>query len=384
MQFEFSTSERILFGLGYIDQLGKVASEFRMRALLVTGRSQTRMAHIFESLEEHGVVFDRFSVVEEPTIEIVRDGIKHARSRGSEMIISVGGGSVLDVGKAVAALLTNGGDPLDYVEVIGQGKQILVPSAPFIAVPTTAGTGSEVTRNAVLASLEHRVKVSLRSRHMLPTIALVDPELTYSLPPDLTASTGMDALTQVLEPLVSIQPNPITDGLCREGLQRAAHSLERVYEDGKNESAREDMAVTSLFGGFALANAKLGAVHGFAGPIGGMYSGPHGAICAQLLPDVMEVNIRALRKRQPTSEVLVRYDEIGRILCGDPKLGADDGTQWVRRLREQLNIPSLGKYGLNEGDFHEVIDRASRSSSMKGNPIELTHEEMEEILSKAL
>ena len=208
------------------------------------------------------------------------------------------------------------GELLDYVEIIGRGQALTKPSAPFIAIPTTAGTGSEVTRNAVLASPEHRVKVSLRSPLMLARVALVDPELTYDLPPALTASTGLDALTQLIEPFVCLRANPMTDGLCVEGMRRAARSLRVAFTDGQNKSAREDMAVASLFGGLALANAGLGAVHGFAGPIGGMFPAPHGAVCAALLPHVMTANIRALRQRAPGSEALRRYDKVARLLTG--------------------------------------------------------------------
>src|SRR5207245_11298164 len=209
---------------------------------------------------------------------------------------------------------------LDYLEVIGQGRALENASTPFIAMPTTAGTGSEVTRNAVLASPRHRVKVSLRSPFLLPKIALVDPELTYDLPPSITASTGLDALTQLIEPYVSSRANPMTDAVCVDGLRRVARSLRVAFEAGRNAAAaREDMAVASLFGGLALANAGLGAVHGFAGPIGGMFPAPHGAVCAALLPDTMEVNLRALRRRAPESETLRRFDEIARILTGRPE-----------------------------------------------------------------
>jgi alcohol dehydrogenase class IV len=296
----------------------------------------------------------------------------------------MGGGSVIDGGKAIAALMVNEGDPLDYLEVIGEGKPLVNPSIPLIAVPTTAGTGSEVTRNAVLASHEHRVKVSLRSSFLLPTVALVDPELTRDLPPELTASTGMDALTQVLEPFVSKMSNPFTDIFCKEGLKRIARSFVRAFEDGADIAAREDMAFASLLGGLALANAKLGAVHGFAGPLGGMISGPHGAICARLLPRVMEVNIRALEDRAPASEALVRYQEIARILAQRLSATGKDGVDWVRELSDRLGIRPLRDFGLEKRHIPVVIEKASRSSSMKGNPIALTETEMEEILLKAL
>jgi alcohol dehydrogenase class IV len=218
---------------------------------------------------------------------------------------------------------------------------------------------------------------------MLSRLALVDPLLTHTVPPDVTASTGLDALTQVLEPFVSHRANPLTDAVCREGLRRAARSLRRVYEQGDDADAREDMALVSLFGGLALANAGLGAVHGFAGPLGGMFPAPHGAVCACLLPHVMAVNVRALRERDPGSPSLRRYDEVACILTEDERATAADGVAWVEELCRGLRIPSLSTYGLAKADFPLLIEKASRSSSMKGNPVRLTEDEMGEVLALA-
>jgi alcohol dehydrogenase class IV len=291
---------------------------------------------------------------------------------------------VIDTGKAVAALLTNSGDPLDYLEVIGRGQPLTQASAPYIAIPTTAGTGAEVTHNAVLASPEHRVKVSLRSPLMLPDVALVDPELSCCLPPDVTAYTGLDALTQVIEPFVSGKANPITDALCREGITRAARSLRRAFENGEDHPAREDMALASLFGGLALANAALGAVHGFAGPFGGMFDAPHGAICAALLPHVMAINVQALQARQPDGEALRRYDEVARLLTGNSAATARDGVAWIATLCAALRVPALASYGLARADFDDLITKAAAASSMKGNPVALTPNEMRTILERAI
>jgi alcohol dehydrogenase class IV len=288
------------------------------------------------------------------------------------------------VGKAIAALLTNEGDPQDYLEVIGRGLPITHPAAPYMAIPTTAGTGAEVTRNAVLLSPEHRVKVSLRSPLMLPRLALVDPQLMHSMPPEITASTGLDALTQVLEPYVSRLAQPLTDALCWDGMRRAARSLRRAYERGDDAAAREDMALVSLFGGLALANAGLGAVHGFAAPIGGMFPAPHGAVCACVLPHAMVVNVEALRRRDPEGQALRRYDDVSRILTGDDRASAADGVSWVSALCHDLRIPSLSAYGVTEADIPEIVEAASRSSSMRGNPVVLTPEEMAEVLQRAL
>jgi alcohol dehydrogenase class IV len=383
-RFEFATATRIIFGAGTLREVGPLATEMGSRALVVTGRTAARVTPLLGALVAQGIDCVTFSVAGEPTTEVAGLGTQRAQEADCDLIIGFGGGSVLDTGKAIAALLTNGGDPLDYLEVIGRGQPLTRPSAPYIAIPTTAGTGAEVTRNAVLASPEHRVKVSLRSPLMLPRLALVDPKLTHSLPPEVTASTGLDALTQVMEPYVSNRANPMTDALCREGMRRAARSLRRAYEQGDDAVAREDMALTSLFGGLALANAKLGAVHGFAGPVGGMFSAPHGAICARLLPHVMAVNVRALQERSPRSESLGRYDEISRILTGNDKATADDGVAWVQELCQALQVPSLASYGVTLEDFPVLIEKASVASSMQGNPIELIPDEMREILTWAL
>jgi alcohol dehydrogenase class IV len=307
------------------------------------------------------------------------------RKGNCEFVVGFGGGSALDAAKAIAAMLADDGDLLDYLEVIGRGKSLAKPSVPWIAIPTTAGTGSEVTRNAVLASPEHGLKVSLRSPLMLARIALVDPELTCDLPPAVTARTGGDALTQLIEPFVCLRANPMTDGLCVEGLCRAARSLPIAFQNGQNKSAREEMALASLFGGLALANAGLGAVHGFAGPIGGMFSrAPHGAICAALLPHVMKTNIQALRQRDGQNRALERYDRVARICTGDPHATADAGVDWVGRLMKELEIPRLGIYGIKQEHVDELVGKAIQASSMKANPITLTPGELAETLRPAL
>jgi alcohol dehydrogenase class IV len=268
--------------------------------------------------------------------------------------------------------------------VIGKGQPLVHPPLPYIAIPTTAGTGSEVTRNAVLESPEQNVKVSLRSPLMLPRLALVDPELTYSLPPEITAASGLDALTQLIEPFVSIKANPMTDALCREGMAHAGRSLRRAYKNGSDTQARQAMSLASLFGGLALANAALGAVHGFAGPLGGMFHAPHGALCARLLPPVMEANIKALETRQPAHPALERYFEVARILTGEKEATALDGAIWVSELVDDLNIPRLSAYGMRPEDFSEAVLKTQQANSFKGNPIVLDQKELTEILERAL
>jgi len=384
MNFEFATATRIVFGPGRVNEAGAIAREFGGRALIVTGRDAQRAGRLQASLQSAGVSATTISVPGEPELATVEQGVTLARAEHCELVIGFGGGSAIDAAKAIAAMLTNDGGLLDYVEIIGRGKPLTKPSAPFIAIPTTAGTGAEVTRNAVLASPEHQVKVSLRSPLMLARVAIVDPELTYDLPPALTASTGMDALTQLIEPFVCSRANPMTDGLCIEGLRRAARSLRIAFTKGTDKDAREDMAVASLFGGLALANAGLGAVHGFAGPIGGSFPAPHGAICAALLPHVMAMNLRALRQRDPRGSGLYRYEEAARWLAGDMKAKADDGLKWVRALVLDLKVPRLASFGIQREHFADLVAKAAKSSSMKANPIVLTPEELVEILGLAL
>jgi len=280
--------------------------------------------------------------------------------------------------------LSNEGELLDYLEVIGRGRPLTQVAAPCLAIPTTAGTGTEVTRNAVLVSPAHRVKVSLRSPLLLPRVAVVDPDLTRDLPPALTASTGLDALTQLIEPYVCNRPNPVTDALCCEGIRRVRRSLRRACEEGGDPAAREDMALASLFGGLALANAGLGAVHGFAAPIGGRFAAPHGAVCAALLPHVMTANLQALQGRQPDGDALRRYAEVARLLTEDTAANAEAGVAWVRELTTALEVPSLRAYGLTRADLGALVADAAQASSMKANPILLTQDELTQTLEQAL
>jgi len=384
MPFDFATPTRIVFGAGTLREVAPAAKEFGHRALIVTGRSAERSAPLAAQLGATGVSSCRFAVEGEPTLDVIRNGVQRAQEEQCNVVIGFGGGSALDAGKAIAALLTNRGELLDYLEVIGAGKPLTLPSAPFIAVPTTAGTGTEVTRNAVLASPEHRVKVSLRSPLMLARLAVVDPELTFDLPRDVTARTGLDAITQLIEPYVSLRANPLTDGFCVEGLRRVARSLRQAFHHGHDSVARTDMSMASLLSGLSLANAGLGVVHGLAGPVGGMFPAPHGAVCAALLPHGMDANIRALACRAPESGSLHRYQTVASILTGKPNASAREGVEWVAAACEELNIPGLGSYGVGKADFPVLLEKASQASSMKANPIALTREEMREVLARSL
>jgi alcohol dehydrogenase class IV len=384
MHFEFATALRIIFGPGRISEAAPLAASLGKRALVVVGNNEQRASFLIERLKASGVDSATFSVAGEPSVDTIVKGVKIARSQEQDLIIGMGGGSVIDSGKAIAALVTNRDDVMQYLEVIGAGKPFENPSAPYIAIPTTAGTGSEVTRNAVLSSPEHRVKVSMRSSFMMPRIALVDPETTHSLTPEITACTGFDALTQLIEPYVCISPNPLVDGICREGIRRAAHSLFPAYDNGKNADARNDMALAALFGGIALTNAGLGAVHGLVGPIGGMFPAPHGAACARLLPFVVEANVRALRARAPESSSLKRFDEVAQVLTGKADAKAVDSIHWLHSMCERMQVKPLSSFGMTREEIPSVVVRAQKASSMKGNPIPLTEDELAWILSQAL
>ena len=384
MSFEFATAGRILFGEGVVDRVGSLAAGLGTRVLLVGGSSAARGEPARRSLAAQGLPVSDFSVTGEPSVETALQGVQQARDFGADLVIGIGGGSPIDAAKAIAALLANPEDPFEFLEVVGRGRPLTRPALPTIAIPTTAGTGAEVTRNAVLAAPRQRVKVSLRHASMLPDLALVDPRLTYDMPRAVTASTGLDALTQCLEPFVSHLATPLTDGFCREGMARAARSLLQVCDDGSDIDARRDLALASLCGGLALTNAKLGAVHGFAGPVGGMFEAPHGAVCARLLPHVMEANVRALQEREPQSPAIARYQEVATILTGQRDATLADGVAWVQRLGEQLSVPGLASYGMQESDLAQVVAKAMPSSSMQGNPIALTEAELIEVLRRAL
>lgn len=381
MSFEFATAGRIIFGSGRRALVAKEAASLGRRAFVVAGRSASRIAPLLSELSGEGLEAVVFNVAGEPTVGMVQEAFEKAA--GCDLVIAMGGGSVLDCGKAVSALLTNSGDLMDYLEVIGKGVPLAHPTVPMIAIPTTSGTGSEVTKNAVVGSPEHKVKVSMRSPFMVPDLVVVDPELTLSLPKEATACSGLDALTQLMEAFVSVKANPFTDAICRDGMARAAKALPKVCEDGSDLEAREDMALASLYSGMALANAGLGAVHGFAGPLGGMIEAPHGAICASLLPHVMAVNVEALKARMPGSDALIKYEEMAKILTGDEGATAEDGVVWVSDLCGALELKSLGELGLTEGAVAEAVEKGRQASSMKGNPVVLTDGELEAILFKA-
>jgi alcohol dehydrogenase class IV len=379
--FDFATAGRIVAGAGRAAELPGVLAGLGSRVLVCTGANPARHASLLAGLGMPAAVF---GVAGEPTAELARAGITAAREHGADVIAAIGGGSVIDLGKAVAMLLANGGDPLDYIEVVGAGRKITRHAAPCVAVPTTAGTGAEVTANAVLAVPGHHLKASLRSPMMIPRVALIDPELTASCPPPVTAASGLDALTQCLEPFVSVRATPLTDGLAREGLRRAAAGLRAAHADGADLAARTDMAMCALLGGMALANAKLGAVHGLAGVIGGTADVPHGMACAALLAPVIGANVRALRSAAPGSPALDKYAEAAQLLTGRPGASVEDGLAWIGETVTLLGVPGLAAFGLGPEQAADVAATAMTSSSMQGNPVPLSQDELTAVVLQAL
>ena len=382
--WEFATAGRIVFGRGTASQAPAIVAGLGTRVLVVSGARPDRADWLVRALAALGASPTLLASDGEPEVGFAASGAAFAVRQGIQVVAALGGGSALDAGKSIAALATNPGDVFDYLEVVGRGRPLTAPPLPVVAIPTTAGTGSEVTRNAVLSVPDRRVKVSLRSPLMLPRVAIVDPELTHSMTPEITAFTGLDALAQNIEPFLSRRANPLTDALCGEGIRRAARSLRVAVLNGQDAEAREDMAVVSLCGGLALANAGLGAVHGLAGVIGGMFAAPHGALCGALLPAVFAANLEALLAREPGNPARARADHVGRWLTASPSANAVAGVEWLAAVVKELRLPRLSSWGVAGPDIPSIVEQASRASSMKGNPIALTPEELGAVVAQAL
>ena len=385
MSFEFATATRLLFGAG---KLAEVPAALRAqgvrRTLVATNLPGQGCDRLRSLLTAAGIESAVLLVNQEPTADLVSAGRKRCRREGCDAVVGLGGGSAMDMGKAVAALATNEGELLDYLEVVGRGRPLQARPLPFVAIPTTAGTGAEVTRNAVIGVPAAKVKVSLRSPYLLPILAVLDPDLLDGLPRSVVAHSGLDALAHLLEGLVSCRGNPLTDALGAEGLRRSARALRLAYTSGLQAETREDLMLSSLCGGLSLANGGLGAVHGFAAPLGGMLHAPHGAICAALLVPVMEANLRALAEREPEHPARARYREIAEIVTGRHGAAAEDGLAWVRDLCQALDVRGLGQHGLSAGEIPALVAKAKAASSMRGNPVQLSDEELGDVVMRAL
>ncbi|MHA2298153.1 MAG: iron-containing alcohol dehydrogenase [Candidatus Hodarchaeales archaeon] len=391
MDFEFLHSPRIIFGLSQFQRIGILVKEFGSNALIVASESALEKTGakqiIDEEFSNQDIEVTFFQVKGEPEIELVDRGADLGKESGANVVVGIGGGSAVDAGKAIAGLITNGGSTLDYMEVIGKGKKIGRPTLPYIAVPTTAGTGSEVTKNAVISARKEGFKASIRSLYLVPSLVVIDPELMVTIPQEVTARCGMDTLTQLIESYTSRNANPLTDSLAELGIKFAAKSIRVTYSTGTDIDARESMALASLLSGLCLANAGLGAVHGFASPIGAIYPIPHGSVCAALLPPTVEMNMRELKKL-PDHLSLEKYARIGELLTGRTFTEADEAckatTEYLYDLSTFLKIARLSSFGIEAENFPEIIEKAKKASSMKYNPIKLSTGALQDILERAL
>jgi len=384
MDFDFATSKRIIFGTGKLHTLATILTNVKAsNVLFIQKKGLEAVETVHQLLNNQKIQYFDFAVSGEPDVDRIDQISSIARKNHCDLVIGLGGGSVIDTGKAVSAMASNSGDLLDYLEVVGKGKPLEKPALPYIAIPTTAGTGSEVTKNAVISVKNKNVKVSMRDNSMIPMVALVDPELTYQVPDTVTAYTGMDAFTQVIEPYVCNSPNSFVDMFCRDAIPRAGKFLYRAYTDGTDREARINMAWVSLMGGLSLANAKLGAVHGLAGPMGGMFNIPHGLICAILLPAVMRINLDILKQQNQNKNAMSRFKDIAEWITQDPSAGAEDGLEQISALCNKLNIPRLSHMSIQEADFEIIAAKSINSSSMKGNPVKLEMENILQILEQS-
>ena len=377
--FSFTTAGSVHFGWGSRKTLAQHVLSYGRHALLLHSKSVSIINEIIADIEDNNITLEKEILSGEPTDEEIGELAEKYHAAGFDVIIAIGGGSVLDSGKALSALLTNPGELMDYLEVVGKGQPLQNRPCPLIALPTTSGTGTEVTKNAVIKVVDKKVKVSMRNPAMIPAVAIIDPELTVSVPAAVTASTGMDAFIQVLEPFCSRSANRMVDLFCREGIPLAARNLPVAYHQPENKEARTMMAWVSLLGGLSLANAKLGAVHGFAGPIGGMFDIPHGVICACLLPQVFRMNLTKVQD-QDDHALLERFSKIAAWVMNEDHPDVKQAIEWFIGLNEELEIPKLKQLGIEEKDHDAIISKALVSSSMKGNPVSLDANDLREIL----
>ncbi len=384
MQLEFTMPTKIVYGSGSLFKLSKLAKGYADNYLLVYGDTSLEnmgiLGKIEQQLKNEKIEYHYYKgITREPTLDMIEKGLNIARQYNCNGVISIGGGSVIDTGKAIAGLITNGGHIIDYLEGVGKGKTLKKDGAPFIAIPTTAGTGAEVTKNAVISSKSKNFKKSFRSEKLFACLAIVDPLLTLSLPQHQTAITGMDALTQLIESYISKFSNPITDVIAQKGIGLAGKSLKKAYDDGTYIAAREYMALASLLSGVCLTNSGLGAAHGIASALGSYYPIRHGMACAILLPHVMEINLISSEDK---------LSDIGTILTGeefkDTYEGARTAIDYIKELNKHMNLPSnLKPYKISE-DMVPVLAKASRGNSMSGNPVYLSDDDIAELLARLI
>lgn len=378
--FQFMTSTRIIFGEGVLHSSLSILNQFGYSVLLVTGKNLERSTPIIHYLKSQNMRYQHVAISGEPHITMVEETALAGRKFKPDMVVAMGGGSVLDMGKALAAIIPNQGDVYDYVEVVGRNVPLKSKPIHFIAIPTTASTGSEVTRNAVLRSGQDQVKVSLRSPEMLADVAIVDPTLTYGTDRYTSGRGAMDAFTHLMEAYVCGDPNPLTDMICEEGLRRLSSSiLPACLQD--DLKARADLSFAAMLGGMAITNAKLGAAHGLASALGGKLNAPHSVITARLAPFVMTENIKAA-KNAGRNDVLQRYSKVAQLLTGRVNAKREDAILWVNMMLKKLDLPDLSSFGVCMTSFDIVAEDAMKSVAIKGNPIPLTQERLMYILNQ--
>jgi len=382
-QFQFLTAADLRFGRGVAHAALDALAGLGGRLLLVQGRDGARADWLADALTDHGAVVCRFSVEREPDLPMIEAGLAVARDARVEAVIALGGGAVIDAGKALAGLIPSTRPIMDHLEVVGRGLPLEARPLPFAAMPTTAGTGAEVTKNAVIAVPEAKRKVSLRDRYMLPDLALVDPSLTDHLPKPVTLTSGLDAVTQVIEPFLSCKANRLTDALCRDAIPQGLQALVLLMEM-ESKGARDDLAWTSLCGGLALANAGLGAVHGFAGVLGGVTGAAHGAICGALLPHVLQANETALKRLPDQEETLTRMEAVRGWIAEALECGSQEAFDCLAHWSQAHGLPGLKALGLSAEMIGDVAEQSRISSSMKGNPVALDANDLSAILYRAL
>ncbi len=389
--FTFLTATEIRFGRGQAGTAAATIVGFGQRVLLVHGANRNRAEWLMQALQNLGAEVTGFACPIEPNVALIDAGVNAARAARAEVIVSLGGGAVIDAGKAIAALAVAVRPMRDHLEVVGKGLALDVAPLPFIALPTTSGTGAEVTKNAVIGVPEARRKVSLRDNRMLPRVAIVDPALTDGCPRAVTLASGLDAITQVIEPYVSKKSNIFSDALCRDAIRRGLPALMVLMaEDGQIahptaviSDARDEMAWVSLCGGMALANAGLGAVHGLAGPIGGVSPAAHGAVCGVLLPHVLRVNLEQARVEDSGGQAATRLTEVCDWLGSALGVDGRDAPEALADWSAAQGLAGLTALGLDPALHLEVAEAAITSSSMRGNPVTLDRDTLALILAQA-
>jgi alcohol dehydrogenase len=392
--FQVARLPEIRFGSGAFDDLPELIARYGNRILLVTGRrslqSTPRWQSLVDALAAQGIDWAQCVVDGEPSPQLVDEAVATHRGRDVDAVVGIGGGSVLDAAKAIAGLLLPGNSVLDHLEGVGRGLPYRGPAVPFIAVPTTAGTGSEATKNAVLSQRgEGGYKKSFRDARLVAELAVVDPSLLASCPKDLIAANGMDAFTQLLESYVSLRASPFTDALASSGMQAFRDGFWAAWTPGDPlaQQGYQKLAYASLCSGITLAQAGLGSVHGLASPLGAFFPIPHGVVCGTLVAAATRCNIETLRQRAPDSPALRKYAEAG-VLLGSELFSSEQAAQdglvtLLEEWTERLALPRLGSFGMTEADIPRVVEHC-RGGSMQTNPLVLTDAEVADLLRRRL